>query len=640
MLETRDGRIIEVRQASDDAVTVRIRFPLSARFTTVLQSRPESVVFSARSRVARLGIDVRPSSPPQLEQAQGAAMLEAVIRPWVFLEEVWPLARELILPGLAVGRLLYCPEERRLSASEIFDGYQRNQFKLPAGFSITNDGRVVIPPHLQIYEFARKLSAQDIWTVLTAAEGRTLLNRLQMPRPVQNLVLAPGEGLITSCTAFLFKHFAMLDSRPSPMGGHLEAVALDPVQTASTRTFLELFNSTDNVVVNPSVYASLYHADAGDDIPPARRPPPPRADNSASLYQPGDYQALCEVFTYPANGERTYEARHAAVVSDPLPKEMPEWVTPRAVGSLQPGRLAVRAPSTIQEHATALLGERQGVHLLRYFPNLTEHADLLDRMRRGLVRALVFDNASYEHSFYLSARDHARLADYVDLGVDVYWLNRDLGHLVKYVVRGTRGYFCEIDEIDRFMTSIVVAVYGSSRALGEREESRLRQLLIELQDFFGGRLAVITGGGPGAMRAAATVGRELDMLVGASYLEIEDQRHNRLAQFYQVFQESSRHIRQRWFDIASFNIFLVGGVGTLEEVGLTLTDMKLGLADATPLIFLGENEDGDAYWQHLRGQLAQMVEADRAPASLLDNSLVTADAEQVIPFYRRVLRIG
>lgn len=639
MLQTADGRICELTGQSESAIEVLVHFAVGARFASVLRERPEAVKFSARSRLARLGIDVRPSSPVELDMQRGFALMQATIRPWVYVDAVWPLARQLMLPELAVGRLIFAPEERRLTATAIFDGYQRNHFKLPQGFSITNDGRVVIPPHPLVYDLARPLQLRDIWTVLTATEGRTLLNRLQVARPVQNLVLAPGEGLITSCTAFLFDHFAMLDSEPSAMGGHLEAVALDPIQTASTRTFLELFNHTDNVVVNPSVYASLYHADAGDDVKPRTVATKPRPGNSATLYQPADYEPLSELFRYPDDHERTYEARHVAVVPEPLPAAPPAWVSPQTSVPLRPGRLAARTPGLIDRHATALLGDASGVHFLRYFPNLVEHADLLERMQRGYVRAVVFDNASYEHSFYLSARDHARLSDYAELGVDIYWLNRELQHLVKYVMRGTRGYFCELDRIDEFMSSIIVAVYGSSRDLGEREEGRLREVLVSLHEFFGGRLAVITGGGPGAMRAASRIGSDLSMLVGASYLEIEDQRHNRLANFYQVFQEGSRHIRQRWFDIASFNLFLVGGVGTLEEVGLTLTDMKLGLAEQTPLVFLG-GEQGDCYWDSLAAQIARMVEAGRAPRQLFDNLLVTSRPEEVVTFYRRVLRIG
>ncbi len=78
------------------------------------------------------------------------------------------------------------------------------------------------------------------------------------------------------------------------------------------------------------------------------------------------------------------------------------------------------------------------------------------------------------------------------------------------------------------------------------------------------------------MKHTADIAQDLDLLVGANYLEIESQPGYQVADFYQVFQETSRHMRQRWFEISSFAIFCIGGLGTLEEVGMTLTDIKLG----------------------------------------------------------------
>ncbi len=70
---------------------------------------------------------------------------------------------------------------------------------------------------------------------------------------------------------------------------------------------------------------------------------------------------------------------------------------------------------------------------------------------------------------------------------------------------------------------------------------------------------------------------------------------NQTAAFYQTFQGRSRQARQRWFEVASFHLFFMGGVGTLEEVGLTLTDMKLGVIELSPLVFFGRL-DGKPYW--------------------------------------------
>ncbi|HYN76836.1 MAG TPA: LOG family protein, partial [Lamprocystis sp. (in: g-proteobacteria)] len=121
--------------------------------------------------------------------------------------------------------------------------------------------------------------------------------------------------------------------------------------------------------------------------------------------------------------------------------------------------------------------------------------------------------------------------------------------------------------------------------------------------------------------------------------ETLDQETNKSADFYQTFQARSRQSRQRWFEIASFHIFLIGGVGTLEEIGLTLTDMKLGVIEASPVVFL-DSAGGDFYWDGLRTQFTRMVQEGRMPQAVYDNCLMTADVNEVQRFYKKTLRLG
>jgi len=92
-------------------------------------------------------------------------------------------------------------------------------------------------------------------------------------------------------------------------------------------------------------------------------------------------------------------------------------------------------------------------------------------------------------------------------------------------------------------------------------------------------------------------------------------------------------------DIASFTVFCVGGLGTLEEVGLTLTDMKLGMVERGPVVFFGKYKD-DAYWSYMKQLFERMVAAERAPQWVMDNILFTGDATRLTPFYKRVLGLG
>src|SRR5690606_20961161 len=213
------------------------------------------------------------------------------------------------------------------------------------------------------------------------------------------------------------------------------------------------------------------------------------------------------------------------------------------------------------------------------------------------------------------------------------------GHLAVHVYRGLRGYFLEPRNITRFQNALVIAIYGSARPLLEQDALKLRDLLGGLKRLFGENLTILTGGGPGAMQQATHIAHDLGILVGANYIETVDQETNKTADFYQCFQDISRHNRQRWFEISSFQIFCTGGLGTLEEVGLTLTDMKLGVIELSPIVFFGRH-DGRPYWQDLFEQFGTMVHDERAPRWLTENVLLTDDPEAVPPFYKRVLELG
>jgi predicted Rossmann-fold nucleotide-binding protein len=119
-----------------------------------------------------------------------------------------------------------------------------------------------------------------------------------------------------------------------------------------------------------------------------------------------------------------------------------------------------------------------------------------------------------------------------------------------------------------------------------------------------------------------------------------DQRVTPDVHFYQTFQENSRHSRQRWFEISSFQIFCIGGLGTMEEIGLTLTDIKLGVMELRPLVFFGRRRGNELYWTHLREQLQVIADDERGPGWLRTHVLITDDPAEVVAFYQHLLEVG
>jgi predicted Rossmann-fold nucleotide-binding protein len=655
--QTPDGWIEHAEPLGDGRHRIQVAFRIDDPIRPWINGRVSEVVFAARSRLARLGINVTPTSPVTA-QGEGAGF-EAIVQPTVKAYGVEPFLGALLVPGLRVGRLVVCPRERRLASDQVDELVQTHRLQLPRNYSIDGDGRFRIRPQGWIYEMQSPLTLDVLRTILMREGGKEVLNRLQVRRPVRRIALEAGDGVITSCSMFLHRHYVVLENQATELGQHLEAVVLDPISTRGMDVYLEFHNRGERRIVNPTVAASVYEA--------VETPPVPRFWQGVDLALPATpvdepvtergYRPLAEVFDRLEASilEERYSHRLVAIVDDMgalLAGGEPRWMWRRPSDAPAPAEgtdISSRVSEGIVEapwrvpFGTSMLervpaGARATL-LLGYFPNLVEHAHICAAALQGKVAKILFRRASFEHGPFFSARDHGRLADYEGLGVEVHWCNDARRHVVQHVFRGLRGYFTEPREVERFRSALIFAAYGSSKLLPPDQVERMKRLVLELRRFFGPDIAFMTGGGPGAMQQITDLAQGLGMMVGASFIETVDQQANKTADFYQTFQGRSRQARQRWFEIASFHLFFMGGVGTLEEIGLTLTDMKLGVIELSPLVFFGRHE-GKRYWRHQLDQLKLMVEAGRAPAWLDTHVLMTDEPADVMPFYQRLLELG
>ena len=138
-----------------------------------------------------------------------------------------------------------------------------------------------------------------------------------------------------------------------------------------------------------------------------------------------------------------------------------------------------------------------------------------------------------------------------------------------------------------FQESTILAFYGSAVEIGSEQAENIAALIGKLTGFIGPKVGILTGGGGGVMRLATDQARRDQALTGACFLELEAQSPELGVDFFNTFQDTSRHNRQKWFEVADFCIFNVGGVGTLEEIGIELCNLKLGIRPRVPYIFYG-----------------------------------------------------
>lgn len=170
--------------------------------------------------------------------------------------------------------------------------------------------------------------------------------------------------------------------------------------------------------------------------------------------------------------------------------------------------------------------------------------------------------------------------------------------------------------------------------MSAEERRNITALVERMTQFFGPNVGILTGGGEGVMGLAADVGRSNNCLTGAAYLELEAQPPKVGVDFFNTFQERKRHNRQKWFQVADFCILSLGGAGTMEEIGIELCNLKLGIRPRVPYVFFHPK-----YFKNLQSQFKLMIKKDRMPDWIDDYLLFSGDPAEIIEFYRKKLQI-
>jgi predicted Rossmann-fold nucleotide-binding protein len=645
LLQSEDGIISRILDMNHRSITFQTTFGLNEDLADELKNRPEHIVFSERSRIARLGIQIK-CDPPGADSLQGdmitlTLVASAVISGYPGLDEF----KDFFTLGLPVGRLVFCDPDALLSSDEVLAAIEGAELKLPASTTISSDGSIVIAPHKVICRFREPLDRETLGRILLREDGRELLNRYQVRNAMPSVTIAPGEGVVTTCSMYLNEHYVVLQSGFA-LGRNLPATVLDPIKTRGIRIYLEIVNQSNHPIVNPLISAKVYNAAKSRNG--LRRK---KAAQTSHFYTYRHMREFEERFYRSSNTTCHFLNKPVAVApgdADGLKKAeiflngpSEDCDVTRAMCSLARRDFSpnsecshVYATSRIED----ALDRIPAVLIMKYFPNIIEHRDIINLTCEGKLKALYFYEPSCEHGPFLSQQDHHRLEEYHAFGLEVYWVSGLNDRLMKHTMRDGMGYFVAPERIADFHKSMLFAFYGSNQKLSPRGETKLGKLLDALIEFWGQRIGIVTGGGSGVMEQANTLARERGILSGANFLDITDQSMTTDVDFCQVFQATCRHSRQKWFEIASFPIFNVGGLGSLEELGITLCNMKLSILDPVPVI-LFDTEGGGDFWNGIDDQIKEMVSRGRAPGWIKDNIVITDNPKTVTDVYRERLQL-
>ncbi|MDE3083610.1 MAG: DNA-binding protein, partial [Verrucomicrobiota bacterium] len=553
---SQDGQILQAKSKDTRTVSLVLAFrPRHGAEFEFLQAHREQLHFTERSALARIGIEMMPHGVPTVDGNRLVLEADAFVFDPNFPNA--PYFKKLLRPGIPVGRLFFAPDAAKLSTGEIWDAIKENRLKLPNTISIDRLGRVFLTPHQVHYTLNPKLQRSQFERLVSGEAGRGYLDKVQVRHETGMLSVAPRSGLVTSCSMYLKSHYVVLNRGEGNFGIHSGAVLLDPIKTYGTNVMLEIYNTGDQPVVNPLVSVEIFRApeSADPEFKVLRKKRVRLQAVAAQIYQcldkshPPETRAPRPKTKISVRGQSTtMENRSLFFKAGPDAKSILA-----AAGTSCGHRTLIQAIEAAPEDADTLLAD--------YFPDLFEHIELLTRIQNLKLRRIIFRQPSRTHGFFLSDHAQSRLDNYFAINLDVYWLNQALGELFFYTYKKGHGFFIREEMIKRFRESTILAFYGSAIGLTDVQTKRIAALIDKLAGFIGSNVGVLTGGGGGVMRLAVETARSQGALTGGCFLELEAQPPEIGVDFFNTFQESSRHFRQKWFEVADFCIFNVGGAG-------------------------------------------------------------------------------
>jgi predicted Rossmann-fold nucleotide-binding protein len=625
-----DGQILTVKNKATNSVALTLAFwPRNPAEMEFLKGRLAEIHFTERSSLARIGIEMHlHGAIPKVDGNRLVLAVDAFIYDDNFPNA--PYWKKLLRPGTPVGRLFYAPAAAKLSTAEIWAAIQNNDLKLPNTISIDSRGRVFLTPHQVSYTLSPKLQRLNFEHIVSGNAGRSFIDKVQVRHEASPLTIPPHSGILTSCSMYLKEHFVVLNQGEGNFGLHTSAVLLDPIKTFGTNVMLEIYNTGDQPVVNPMVSVDIFRAPPFTDpeVKVLTKKRQRLLSTSTSLFKCLDDNPPQETAeAHPktkimVRGQSATMENRAVFVraNDDLKKFLEGEACP--VGS----RTMIQALDNAAPDADTLI--------IDYFPDLLEHIELLTRIGDAKLKRIIFRQASRTHGYFLSSNAHARLDTFHAIGVSVYWYDEVTKDIYVHTYKKGHGFFVREEMARKFQETTILAFYGSAFSIEKADSDRITRLVEQLTGFIGPNVGVLTGGGGGVMRLATDQARSKGALTGACFLELEAQPPELGVDFFNTFQESSRHFRQKWFEAADFCIFNVGGVGTLEEIGIEMCNLKLGIRPRVPYVFFNAR-----FWTDLRQQVKTMIDTKRAPAWMSDYLLFTDDPDEVVRFYRKTLQV-
>lgn len=594
------------------------------------QLEPKQVVFNFKSALAQLGLNTREIEHQLDARLQTAEVKLEILAMDALAKQMLPLLQE----GMYVGKLFAADERRKV---------QNPDYLLRMFGRADRESRPLLSLGGMQGSDALTLEKVDGAAVafLTLQEGvieynpsivgllPTLVQALKRGMPVRDLVrlhqewkkgkpkiAKPGEILlVASLPLHIRTVFARVVDGLLPEGyRHTSANVLQP-DTEASGDIYELYGSATKEVFDiPLEFYKLEpHREHVFFVDRDQLQVCLESDEEifkAFKTAPAPIESNASVFVVKGTQMKELSERDW-IVRDPKPQPLPGIPHPIRQ-SLMVERYIEQQPSyPFLKAIESGLITSQGVLLTRYFPSPMMKRMLLSYYVQGALMGVYFQIPSRSNGSFFSQEDRALLTDLVTFGIPVFWVDETSKQVLQYLQRPrkTSGMFVPRKKCDLFNRSTFFGIYGSNLIAGNfgEELKKLLEGILKMREEMDHPLlsrttplALVTGGGPGAMEMGNKMAKELGILSCANIVDfrknpdsvVNEQKQNPYVEAKMTYRLDQLIERQAEFFL-DFPIFVMGGIGTDFEFSLEEVRHKVGARVFCPILLFGDVE----YWK-------------------------------------------